>query len=111
MEHTSSGPGVKPGVPTAGRDANNALFFANAMDMAEASVTDIAKPQPRDIVYSFIPKHLHPLEIFKLIVNKLVANLSAAANQGRRVVSVPPTFGAALDCAAATANRVAAALC
>ncbi len=111
MEHLSSGPGVKPGVLAAGRDGHNTLFFANAIYMADASVTDTAESQTRDLVYSFIPKHLHSLEIFEVTAFTLPANISAAANEERLVVSVPLTSGAALDCAAATVNRLAAAPC
>ena len=100
MGHVSSGPGVKPGVLAAGRDGSNALSFANNMYRTEASVTDIAESQPAGLVYSFIPKHLHPLEIVHVIACTLAANISAAAIK-KRYRLVLPTAGSRFDCAAA----------
>lgn len=93
MEYMCSRPGRKPSVLAADRDANHALSFASARCMAQASVTDIAESQPANLVYSFIPKHLHPLEILNVIAHRLPADVAAPVNQEKPVVSVPPTSG------------------
>lgn len=111
MGHLSSGPGVKPGVLPADRYRNEALFSANAMYVAEASVANLAESQPAGLVYSFIPKHLHPTEIVNVIDYMLPANLSATANSKRVVVPVLPTVGTGLNWVVATLNRVATAIC
>lgn len=105
MEHMSSGRGVKPGVLAGDRDGNNALFFANAIYVAKPSVPVIAESQPADLVYSFIPKHIHPPKIFNVMAYVLPDHVPGQPIKKASFIG-PAKRGSALNCAAQCSTKL-----